>query len=364
MNGDHEYVQFIAQLRQNIVQSRYIAARLANREQLLLYFKTGKMLAEEIAAQEWGAKVIEQIAGDLGRQLPGLKGFSARNLKNMRQFFSAYKRSAIGQSLTAQLQIADNHLVEFGQSATAQLDDPELNAFFGISFTHHILLLNKCPGITERLFYMRSASAQCWPVSVLEYQIAAGLYKKQGGLPNNFSDVFPDRAQSATQVFSDEYLMDFMGLEEGADEREVESGIVANIREFILRMGKGFSFIGNQYKLEVDGEEFFIDLLFYNRYLQCLVIFELKREKFRPEDAGKLNFYLNVLDEKMKLPHEHPSIGIILCKEKNNTIVEFSVKTINKAMGAATYKLSKKLPAKMKKVLPDTRDLSKIFYPA
>jgi RecB family endonuclease NucS len=155
--------------------------------------------------------------------------------------------------------------------------------------------------------------------------------------------------------------MDFMDLDENADERKVESEIVENIKEFILRMGKGFCFIGNQYRIELDGEEFFIDLLFYNRHLQSMVIFELKRAKFRPEHAGKLNFYLNVLDEKIRLPHENPSIGIILCKEKNDTVVEFSVKTINKPMGVSTYRMSREMPEDVKGVLPKVDELIRLM---
>lgn len=272
------------------------------------------MLSEKITIQKWGAKVIEQIADDLQKQLPALRGFSDRNLKNMRQFFDAYKGFSIGQSLTAQLQCYENQSFKIGPAATAQLDDPSLKAFFGISFTHHILLLNKCADSEERFFYIFQASSQFWSVSILEHNLKANLFAKQGKLPNNFSETLPKEiSQTSGEVFRDEYLMDFMDLDENADERKVESEIVENIKEFILRMGKGFCFIGNQYRIELDGEEFFIDLLFYNRHLQSMVIFELKRAKFRPEHAGKLNFYLNVLDEKIKLPHENPGIGIILC---------------------------------------------------
>lgn len=165
----------------------------------------------------------------------------------------------------------------------------------------------------------------------------------------------------ALNAFKDEYLFDFMLLDDEADERMFEEKSVANIRKFILSLGKGFSFIGNQYKVEVDGNEFFIDLLFYNRMLQCLVVFELKRGKFKPEYAGKLNFYLNVLDDKVKLPHERPSIGIILCKENNNTEVEYSFKNINKAMGVATYKLSTEVPKEMRGILPDAEKLKRLI---
>jgi predicted nuclease of restriction endonuclease-like (RecB) superfamily len=360
VSSKKDYIRFITELKRNIVRSRYIAASLANREQLLLYFRTGKMLSEKIATQKWGVNVLQSISSDLQKQLPGLRGFSYRNLRNMRQFFEVYNSTSIWQSLTAKLQSEENRALL--AKPTAKLNNPALEAFFGISFTHHILLLNRCGSMEERFFYIFQASTQLWSVAVLEHNINANLFRKKGKLPNNFTRTLPKEIDpSAREVFKDEYLMDFMRLDENADEREVESEIVGNIKEFILRMGKGFCFIGNQYRIELDGEEFFIDLLFYNRYLKSMVVFELKRGRFQPEYAGKLNFYLNVLDKKIKLPHENPSIGIILCKEKNNTVVEFSIKTINKPIGVSTYRISRKIPEDMKNVLPKVNELIRLI---
>jgi len=383
------YLQFVQDLRQNIIQSRYIAARLANREQLLLYVRVGKMLSEKIAAEKWGTSVLEQISKDLQKELPGLRGFSARNLRNMRQLYDVYETSLIWQSLTAKLEERS-----IGPSATAKLESaigrsisnkseetvirqsvtaklektataPNLHlidAFLGISFTHHMLLLNKCQSEQERYFYMQQVASQFWSVSLLEHHISANLYLNQGKISNNFNDTLPSPLKaSALQVFQDEYLLDFINSGDGIDERTMESQIVANIKQVVLQLGKGFSFIGNQYRLQVGDQEFFIDLLFFNRHLQCLVAFELKRGHFIPEYAGKLNFYLNVLDDKVKLPHEHPSIGIVLCKEKNNTVVEYSVKTIDKAMGVATYKTTKQAPEEIKNILPSPDELAALL---
>jgi predicted nuclease of restriction endonuclease-like (RecB) superfamily len=255
---DKNYIEFIADLKKNIVQSRYIAARLVNREQLLLYFKTGKMLSEKIAVEKWGAKIIQQIAEDLQKQLPGLKGFSYRNLKKMRQF--AFEYSFL---------IIDYQQNTIGPSVTAQLE-----SFWGIPFTHHMLLLNKCKTNAERFFYMEQASSQFWSVTLLEHHIDSDLYSNQGKLPNNFDKTLPELKPSALQVFRDEYLMDFINSNDTEDERVLEQKVVADIKNFILRMGNGFCFIGNQYKLDVDGEEFFIDFLFFNRHLQSLVVFD------------------------------------------------------------------------------------------
>jgi len=344
MKATKQYLQFITELKQSIIQSRYQAARLANREQLTLYLRTGQMLTQKIDAEKWGSKVIEQIATDLQKQLPGLKGFSYRNLMKMKQFYADYQPLPILPS------------------ATAELPTDALEAFWLISFSHHIILLGKCKTLEERVFYMAQTASQYWSVLLLEHQINARLFQKQGKLPNNFSKTLPDTLKpSALQVFKDEYLLDFISIEDSDDERDIENKVVAEVKDFILRMGKGFSFIGNQYRLELDGEEFFIDLLFFNRYLQCLVAFELKKGKFKPEYTGQLNFYLNVLDEKIKLPHENSSIGIVLCKEKNNTVVEFSVKSIDKAMGVATFKTTKQMPNEIKSVLPDSDELIKLL---
>jgi predicted nuclease of restriction endonuclease-like (RecB) superfamily len=318
------------------------------------------MLTQKIDAEKWGAKVIEQISTDLQKQLPGLKGFSYRNLMKMKQFYADYKPLSILPSSTAELENMNGEA--FMPLVTAELPTEALEAFWLVSFSHHIVLSSKCKSIEERLFYMAQAASQYWSVTVLEHQINARVFQKQGKLPNNFSKTLPDKLKpSAVQVFKDEYLLDFISIEDGGNERDIENKVVAEIRNFILRMGKGFSFIGNQYRMELDGEEFFIDLLFFNRHLQCLCAFELKKGKFKPEYSGQLNFYLNVLDEKIKLPHENSSIGIVLCKEKNNTVVEFSVKSIDKAMGVATFKTTKLMPNEIKKVLPDSDDLAKLL---
>ena len=341
-----EYIRLIVDLKQSIIQSRYAAARLANKEQLMLYFKTGKVLSEKIAAEKWGAKILVKIAEDLQKQLPGLRGFSHRNLKNMRQFYHDYQTFIIGQSPTALIR-------KFRKEYEIY--------FFSISFSHHILILNSSKTMEEKMFYISQAASRTWSVSLLERNINANLFHHQGKLPNNFEKTLPENLKpSALQVFQDEYLFDFISSQE-EDERVVESEIISNIRNMIMTLGQGFSFIGNQYRLELAGEEFFVDLLFFNRHLHSLVAFELKRGKFKPEYAGQLNFYLNVLDEKVKLAEENPSIGIILCKEKNNTVVEFAVKTIDKAMGVATYRTSKEIPKEMKGILPDPGELVKLL---
>ena len=238
MKTTKQYLQFITELKQSIIQSRYHAARLANREQLCLYLRTGQMLTQKIDAEKWGAKVIEQISTDLQKQLPGLKGFSYRNLMKMKQFYADYQPLSILPSATAELANMDGE--PFMPPATAQIPTEALEAFWMMSFSHHIVLSGKCKTIEERLFYMTQAASQYWSVTVLEHQIDAGLILKQGKLPNNFSKTLSEQLKpSALQLFKDEYLLDFISIEEGDGERDIENKVVAEIRDFILRMGKG-----------------------------------------------------------------------------------------------------------------------------
>ncbi|GAB3974324.1 PDDEXK nuclease domain-containing protein [Spirosoma terrae] len=346
-----QYKTLLQEISSQILQSRYRAARLVNRELLLLYFVVGKHLSEKVAAEKWGSKVLGQISADLQKQLPGLRGFSATNMKNMRQFAEVY----------SQLGFAAVHN-PIGQLSTGQLDEDRLNVFLSVSFTHHILLLNRCSDWEERWFYMQKTVDRQWTVEMLDWQIKAKVYQKRDQtILNNFSTTLPETIRdTAIQAFKDEYLLDFINVETD-DERVVEKGIVQNIKEFILKAGKGFAFIGNQHRLLVDDEEFFVDLLFYNRQLKCLVAIELKKGKFKPIYAGQLNFYLNVLNEQERLPDENSAVGIVLCKEKNNKTVEYAFQSIHNPMGVATYQLSSDLPDHLRNVLPDPEDLKKLL---
>lgn len=366
------YTRFVEELKKQILQSRYQAARLVNKEILFLYFMTGKSISDKIRKENWGNSVIETLSDDLQKELPGLRGFSSKNLRNMRQFYETYSSAEIWQSATAKLEKIGKKTIR--QSATAKLKKiaPSVKltkqfiskTFTTLSFTHHILLINKCKDIRERMFYMEQSAEHQWSVTILQHQLDSNLFKRKGKLPNNFKKTLPGKLYShALDAFKDEYLLDFININKDDSERELENQVVNNIKKFILSLGKGFSFIGNQYRLTAGNEEFFSDLLFFNRVLQCLVAIELKSGKFKPEHAGKLNFYLNLLDDKVKLLHENNSIGIILCREKNNAIVEYAFKNIDKAMGVATYKTSKLLPSRYKKILPDAESLKKLLKP-
>jgi len=385
------YIQFIIEVKQRILQSRYKAATLANKEMLMLYYETGRRLSEKIKIAGWGASVVRSISEDLQRELPGLRGFSFSNLKNMRQFYEEYfflaeiikftinEDITIGQLPTGQLHndefttLTSGELQynKFMQLLTAQFDGKQKlnqleifieNIFLKIGFTHHILLINKCKDVKERLFYFQKTIENQWTVELLEHHINSQLFLYKGKITNNFNTTLPSKLlPHATDVFKSEYLLDFINIEENDDERILENEIVRNIKKFIMSLGNDFTFMGNQYRIVIEEEEFFVDLLFFHRTLQSLVAFELKRGKFKAEYAGKMNLYLSALDEFVKKEHENPSIGIILCKAKTDKIVEFAFKDFNKAMGVATYKTSREIPEKYKGLLPDTEELKKLL---
>lgn len=373
-----EYIKFISEIKENIIKSRYKAASLANKEMLLLYYYTGYKLSQKIKSSKWGNGVVSNISKDLKKELPGLRGFSFRNLQNMKQFYEEYEllqnlllpsqdqSFIIMQSSTAQLK--EN---EFMQLMTAQINDEDIdlkietiieNSFLKIGFTHHITLINKCKDINERVFYFQKTIENQWSITILEHHINSKLFQLTGKIINNFDRTLPVRLHKhATNAFKSEYLLDFINLDEVDDERVLENEIVKNIKKFILSLGNDFSFIGNQYRVTVGEEEFFIDLLFFHRTLQSLIAFELKRGKFKAEYAGKINLYLSALDEYVKKEHENPSIGIILCKEKDDKVIEFAFRDYNKAMGVAKLKTSREIPDKFKGLLPDIEELKKLI---
>lgn len=353
-----QYDALLSELTTQILQSRYRAARLVNRELLLLYFAVGKRLSEKIASEKWGAKIVEQLSADLQKRLPGLRGFSRRNLFNMKSFANEYAELELVFRQEANTEYGTGQLV---QTASALIEALPINLFLSLGFSHHILLIDRCKDLTERVFYLQKAATNQWTHDMLDWQIKARLYRTQGSMPNNFAQTLPETIRdTALQAFKDEYLLDFINVE-ADDERVVEKGVVQNIREFILKMGTGFSFVGNQHRLLVDEQEFFVDLLFFNRQLQCLVAVELKRGEFKPEYLGQLSFYVNVLNAQVRLPHEQPSIGILLCKEKSNAIVEYAFEGYKTPMGVATYQLGPDLPEHLRNVLPDPEALKKLL---
>ncbi|GAA4418543.1 PDDEXK nuclease domain-containing protein [Nibrella viscosa] len=356
------YTQLLAEIQRNILTHRYRAAKAVNQEQLRLYLLVGHLLAQKIEAAEWGAGIADRVSADLRQALPGLRGFSRRNLFNMRQLAIEYAPLLASLEPVNPTATDDPQIV---QLATAQFTDVDAafiqNVFLGIGFTHHILLLSRCKDWTERRFYMEETVRNQWTVDTLEFAISGQFYRARGQMPNTFSTYLPETLKNtAVLTFRDEYLLDFINIDPD-DERVLERHIVQNIQRFLLGLGKGFTFIGSQYRQLVDGDEYYVDLLFYNRILKCLVAIDLKKGEFKPEYAGKMNFYLNALNDNERMPDENPSIGIILCKTKSNVKVEYAFKGVTTPMGVATYRLSTELPGAYRDVLPDSETLVKLL---
>lgn len=369
-SGYHAAVHAI---KQAILQSQYQAAKGVNRVQLSLYYGIGKYVSENSRHGFWGTGAIENISKQLQRELPGLRGFSSANIKFMRQFYEAWNEdfsslTAVsekedGKSLTTVSEINPFLLLAAGNV------NPIME-FLSIGFTHHMIIIRETQQKEERCFYIQQTALNHWSKETLRNQLKADAFRHQGNMPNNFTQTLPDSRQAlkAISTFKDQYLLDFINVEElevrdeeDIDERVLEQGIVHHIKNFILTFGRGFSFIGNQYRLEVGNESFFVDLLFFNREIQSLVAIELKAGKFKPSYLGQLNFYLQVLDDQVRLPHENPTIGLVLCKEANRTIAEYAVRDYAKPMGVATYRTSDEMPEKLRKALPDIEDLKKLL---
>lgn len=374
-------VEFVKQLKKRILTSRYLVAKMANAESLYLYFIIGKDIDLQFNQQNWGAKVLDTVAAHLQQELPGLRGFSSSNIRKMRIFYQAWNQSVvIGSTLSDKLEnqslqailptLSDKFKKGELSTLTNRIDQlenaPELaHAFFSISFSHHYEIILKTETEQERWFYITEAARQFWTVRQLRTELNNQSHNKVEKLPNNFAASLPDvLSNKAIRAFKDQYLLDFVNVEDAddeIDERVLEQEIVANIKKFLMALGNDFSFMGNQYRLVVAEDEYFIDLLFYHRGLQALVAFELKKGQFKPEYVGKMNFYLSALDDLVKQPHENPSIGIVLCKEKNNKKVEYSFRDFSKPLGVATYTTTETLPPELQKALPDAETLKKLI---
>ena len=357
-----------------ILQSQSRAARMISGTQLSLYFGVGLYVSENSREGTWGTGAIKTISEQLRRELPGLRGFSEESIKKMRtfaEFWTQYlNRSPMATELTlenARASISHDYfsLAKWSPMAT------EINRdeFLGISFSHHMEILHKTKDINEVLFCIHETVVHQWDKYTLRDVLKAGIPQPEHVAPNNFAQTMPSTRQAikAIRMFKDEYLLDYINVEdidaqeEDVDERLVEQRIIHNIKRFIMTLGRDFTFVGNQYHLEVYGEEMWSDLLFFNRELNALVAIELKVGKFKPSYLGQLYAYLQVLDDKVRKPHENPSIGIVLCKSTNQAYAEYAVRDYNKPMGVATYKTFSDMPKEMQKTLPDIEELKKLM---
>lgn len=364
-----DYNAAVQTIKEAILRSQYQAAKLVNREMLSLYYGIGRYISANSREGFWGTGAIRTISERLRKELPGLKGFSQTNLKYMRMFYEEWSpviESKISKSSTVADGIDTDSLLPAKSSATAD----DLERFLNLSFSHHIIILAEEKNVEKRWKYICLAIENKWDKRFLKVQIKDNAADKYGAMPSNFSVTIKDSrdAVKALNMFKDEYLLDFINTEEigirdiqDIDERVVEKEIIHNIKKFIMTFGRDFAFVGNQYHLEAFSEDFFPDLLFFNRELNCLVVVELKTGDFKPGYLGQLMTYLRILDDKVKKPHENPSIGIVLCKNANKDFVEYVIQDYAKPMGVATYRLSEDMPEKLREALPDVEDLRKLL---
>ncbi len=376
--------QAVETIKTAILQSQERTAKNVNSDVLALYYSVGGFISENSRKQKWGSGAIKAISNQLQKELPGLRGFGESNIKNMRQFYEEWSKFVFRQPMAVEIQVAEIVQDEIRQPSATQIALPILQTrflstaldvgtahdFLSISFTHHMEILNKTATLEERLFYIRQTAAYKWDKYRLRELLKQDLYHHQSAMPNNFLQTLPKRVQAlkAIEMFKDEYFLDYVNVEElgvrdeaDIDEKVVENAIVQNVKNFIMTFGKDFTFVGNQYHLEKFGENEFIDLLFYNRELACLVAVELKKGKFKPAYLGQLQSYLQILDTDIRKKNENPSIGIILCREMNKAYVEFVIQKYDTPMGVATYKTSDDMPENLRKALPDIEDLKRLL---
>lgn len=324
-----DYGQWLADIKNRVLAARQRAALAVNAELVSLYWHIGRDILQRQAAQGWGSKVIDRLGRDLREAFPEMKGLSTRNLMYMRTFAETWPDFEIVQQAVAQL-----------------------------PWGHNVLLLNRIKEQEARLFYVQKAIAENWSRATLEVHIKNRLHERQGKAVTNFAARLPaPTAALAQETLKDPYLFDFLSLGEDAQEREIENALVQHITRFLLELGSGFAFVGRQYRLEVNGDEFFIDLLFYHIRLKCYVVVELKATAFKPEHAGQLNFYLAAIDAQVKAPDDNPTIGLLLCKTQNRLVAEYALSGIDKPIGIAEYELVRVLPEPLLTNLPTVEQL-------
>jgi predicted nuclease of restriction endonuclease-like (RecB) superfamily len=326
-----DYGRLLADIKERIRVAQYRALRAVNKELVVLYWDIGRMIAERQKDARHGDAIVEQLAKDLQREVPEGGGFSRRNIFYMREFYAAYRIFPKVQPLVAQ-----------------------------IAWTHNLIILQRCKDPLEREYYIRMTAKIGWSKNILIHHIENQSYERTLCNQTNFDKTLPsERRTQAKLAVRDDYTFDFLELRAEHSERKLERAIIERVETFLRTMGGLFAFIGSQYRLEVDGKEYFIDLLLYHRRLKCLVAVELKVGEFEPEYVGKMQFYLATLDAIVRVKGERPSIGIILCKEKRRTVVEFALRDARKPIGVATYRIVRRLPAEIRGQLPSAQEIAK-----
>lgn len=362
-----QYNDAVKQIKTAILRSQAKAIAGVNQEQLSLYYGIGRFISQNSRSGFWGKDAIATISRQLRSEVPGLRGFSETNLRMMRIFYEEWRLLESKSSVTTDdLQTIDTEHPTFHQLQLPNYADFPITAFLSISFTHHTAILAGVKTLDERKFYIQLCCDQKLTVEGLKQMMAQDTFHNQGKMPNNFIQTIPEHKQAfrAIQMFKDEYLLDFINVEqlgerdEDIDERVFEIEIVHNVKNFIMTFGKGFAYIGNQVHYDKFDHDHWVDLLFYNRILRSLVVVELKKGTFKPSYLGQLSHYLHVLDDDERLEGENPSVGIILCKDADRTFVEYVLQDYHRPMGVATYKTNQE---KLRELLPDEEEMKKLM---
>ena len=383
MERKENYAIAVKTIKTAILQGQYAAAKGTNRIQLATYFAIGKYISLNSRQDFWGKGAIETISEQLRRELPGLRGYSPSNMKNMRLFYEKWSvldsksPIAIGESseqnstiAIGELQSEDYQIDIYRSLSVDNVVDFPIEVFFSVPFTHHIRILEKTQTQEERYYYMHRCVMENLSVDGLVKIIKQDDFLHKSILPNNFVNTISDpaTARKAVLMFKDEYFLDFINTEEigerdfaDIDEKVVEKEIIHNVKNFIMTFGRDFAFIGNQYHLEVYGHDHFPDLLFFNRELNAMVVVDLKKGEFKPSYLGQLAAYLRILDDKVRKPHENQTIGLILCKSADKEYVEYIIQDYNKPMGVATYTTENDMPEKLRNALPPVEELKKLL---
>ena len=383
MDRKATYTLAVKTIKAAIFQGQYAAAKGSNRIQLATYFAIGKYISMNSRQGFWGKGAIETISEQLRRELPGLRGYSPSNMKNMRLFYEKWSvldsksPIAIGESseqnstiAIGELQSEDYQIDIYRSLSVDNVVDFPIEVFFSVPFTHHIRILEKTQTQEERYYYMHRCVMENLSVDGLVKIIKQDDFLHKSILPNNFVNTISDpaTARKAVMMFKDEYFLDFINTEEigerdfaDIDEKVVEKEIIHNVKNFIMTFGRDFAFIGNQYHLEVYGHDHFPDLLFFNRELNAMVVVDLKKGEFKPSYLGQLAAYLRILDDKVRKPHENQTIGLILCKSADKEYVEYIIQDYNKPMGVATYTTENDMPEKLRNALPPVEELKKLL---
>ena len=383
MERKENYAIAVKTIKTAILQGQYAAAKGSNRIQLATYFAIGKYISLNSRQGFWGKGAIETISEQLRRELPGLRGYSPSNMKNIRLFYEKWSvldsksPIAIGESseqnstiAIGELQSEDYQIDIYRSLSVDNVVDFPIEVFFSVPFTHHIRILEKTQTQEERYYYMHRCVMENLSVDGLVKIIKQDDFLHKSILPNNFVNTISDpaTARKAVMMFKDEYLLDFINTEEigerdfaDIDEKVVEKEIIHNVKNFIMTFGRDFAFIGNQYHLEVYGHDHFPDLLFFNRELNAMVVVDLKKGEFKPSYLGQLAAYLRILDDKVRKPHENQTIGLILCKSADKEYVEYIIQDYNKPMGVATYTTENDMPEKLRNALPPVEELKKLL---